>query len=383
MLFTTSVVLKIATPTVLEITNNGNFLFYNSPVFAQLNNSLFVAFVTTNGKVQVKKYRLDKHNRQLTPGQQVDVWEVHDYSETINWQNGFSDDHAAPSIIYNAKINKLLLATSYQAKDLYIYQFDFSKNDFILYKKINGCFTYPRMINCDDDIVLVLRDQPNCSDNGDLICRKYSDGFGSSNTIVYSLSGEVVFGSRPDVCGNHLYVTYSTLDYSNGRLIGWNIVKYNLDALDVTNSFDLKNHLDYNYHSNRPTAIRIVNNNIMVGTTVTFSPAVAENYVQENKILILTLDSSGNLIKVNQVDTVKAPYYPASIDINPSGDWVYFDKTKLCCSANLDVSWFRRYINMYPNFWGRNILFATRNKKNYKIRDFDMSIRLYSERRGE
>ena len=121
----------------------------------------------------------------------------------------------------------------------------------------------------------------------------------------------------------------------------------------------------------------------MVGTTITFSPATAENYVQVNKIVILTLDSSGNLIKINQVDTVKAPYYPASIDISPSGDWIYFDKRRLCCSANLDASLFRRHISMYPNFWGRNILFATRNKNNYKIRDFDMSIRLYSGGWGE
>lgn len=368
ILFTTSLLLKTATSTVWAITNSGNFLFYNSPVFAQFNNNLFVAFVTRNGKVQVKKYRLDKQNRQQAL-QHVGVWNVHDYSGTINRRVGLADDHAAPSIIYNSEDNRLLLATSYHGSDLFIYEFDFLQNEFNLIKKITGSFTYPRLINWHDDILLVLRDQPKGSTKGDLVFYTLSTGFDSSQTIVPSVSGNVVYGSRPDVYGKHIYVAYSTLDYSNKRLVGWNIVKYNLDAMEASDSFDLSNYLDNNYYSNRPTAIRIINNNIMVGTAITFCSPSFENYVLDNKIVILTLDADGMLIKKNHVNTVKAPYYPTSIDINTFGDWVYFDKTRPRSSINLDLSLFRGSSNMYPHFWGRNIFFAANNKDDYKIRD--------------
>ena len=90
------------------VSNNGNFLFYNSPVVAKMNGNIFVAFLNNNGGIVVNKYENDNVS------QTINSYFIHNYVNEINYVNkrikkiSKADDHASPEIIYDNDNNRLI-----------------------------------------------------------------------------------------------------------------------------------------------------------------------------------------------------------------------------------------------------------------------------------
>ena len=80
----------------LLVSNNGNFLFYNSPVAVQMNGHTFIAFITSEGKVTVNELSVDKV---------INSFFVHDYSLNMNKKIGFAnnDHHSTDGSIIQAQ----------------------------------------------------------------------------------------------------------------------------------------------------------------------------------------------------------------------------------------------------------------------------------------
>ncbi len=361
------------------ISNNGNFLFYNAPVATKANGYIFISFVTREGLIVVNKYSNPKGIDKI---RFLRSYIVHDYSKKIELNGGPADDHSAPAIIYDKINNKLLLATSYHTSDVYLYQYDFEKNIFELHKILKGRYTYPRLINWNNNIYLLLRSMPTDRLAGDLILKSSIDNFNSESTIVSSSTGEIIYASRPTIGNNHLFVSYSILKYSEGRYTNWKIAKFDLkNTTNAVKIFDLDLFVNKGYYSNRPTSIRYKNGTLVVATSIFMDDEANVHfknkyYNRKNKILIVTINSNdGSFIKRNHDNTVVSPYYHTSIDINSDGDYIYFSKDLVYSSKKFSKTCFENNnLKMYPNFFDQNILYATINNNSYNITDFNNTI---------
>lgn len=353
------------------LTTNGNYLFYNDPVAIKVKEYIFIGFVDREGVVWVNKYV--RSLETLYSLKLVTSYKVHDYSKVIDPKKGHSDDHAAPSIIYNKKNNEIILVTSYHGSDLYLYKYSFIQNKFKLHKTIKGKYTYPRLLTWHDNTYILLRKQPLNGYGGDLVLRNSIDNYTSETIIVPSGDKTIIYGSRPAVSGNSLFVTYSTYYYSTKKLKGWKIVEFDLGAMKSVKTFDLSSYLELNYYSNRPTAITIKDDTIIVGTAMTLTPENSASrhekdrvYIRKNRVLILTIDLiSSKLIKINHENLVLSPYYHTSIALNHNGEYFYFGKNKIFSSLNIDGSCFQGNLNMFPVFFGRDVLYVSINIDNY------------------
>ena len=97
------------------VSDDGNFLFYNSPAVDSDGEQEFIAYLKKSGKVVVKSLNKSDTQSEIL---------IHDYSgliKLVDRKGEAADDHAAPSIIFNKDTKELLIATAYHGSDLYIY----------------------------------------------------------------------------------------------------------------------------------------------------------------------------------------------------------------------------------------------------------------------
>ena len=316
------------------LTSNGNLLFYNSPVIAQIDDAVFLAYTNRMGQIIVDEYQ--KTSDSLVGLKMAKQHLVHDYSEKVAERLGNGDDHAAPAIIYNPISNELVLATSYHSSDLHVYYFNFKTRQFERDKTILGFYTYPRFINWNDQIILLHRSQLSGYEYGHLAYRSSSDDFTAEDILLRAEKDTTIYASRPFVNdGKEMYLTYSTYLHDEKRLVGWKAVSFNLPTLEVRKIYDLSDVLSSDYHSNRPTAIAVVDKHLTVGTAQTRGPKLEFRFAElENEVLISEFDlKSGALIKRTHSQKVTAPYYHTSIAMNEKGDFLYFDGKTAISSA--------------------------------------------------
>jgi len=357
------------------ISNNGNFLFYNSPVsIDKKNGGGYVAFVTNDGKVIVQFSER---------GSAVKEFVVHDYKSNIRKtsQGSNADDHAAPAIIYDKKKDRILLATSYHGTPLYVYEV-LGDNGTRLLAKLDGRYTYPRWFSFKQEVYLLTRKQPEGIKSGDLVLLKSKDLFASEEVLLRAEDGFVVYASSPAVYSKGIFLHYSMHSYEEKRLIGWDLLQYDLTA-DTVNTCKLDHLLSPGYASNRPTGINFSNGKVVLGTASFNRMEYSKSpgfFNRENEVLIAKIDevdlcSSAKIIhKANAI----APYYHTAISVSNDLSWLYFDKYSYVTNK-VRPFWlaqcFKGNIMMYPNFSEKSVYFASVNKGNYKIRDFDNSIR--------
>ncbi len=138
------------------------------------------------------------------------------------------------------------------------------------------------------------------------------------------------------------------------------------------------------YASNRPTGINFANGKIVLGTAVFNNKEYTKKgegfFNRRNEVLIAEVDEVGlcESAKVVHKANVEAPYYHTSIAISNNLTWLYFDKSTYVTNSVMSfylAQCFKENILMYPKFSEKNVYFASANKNNYKIRDFDNSIR--------
>jgi hypothetical protein len=354
------------------ITNDGNFLFYNSPLKADANQLKFIAFLNKEGGVIVEKFK--KTNNGM---ERIDRYKVHDYHETTNRDIGQADDHAAPAIIHDTQNDRILLVTSYHGTDLFIYEYHEKYNDFSLFKVLQGRYTYPRLIEWHGNIYLFARLQPQGIKAGDLVVRASADDFATEQIVIPSVAGEVVYASRPAMCENGIYLTYSVLHYETMRLTGWKVIKYNPSTHQITEKRDLTDLLDKNYHSNRPTAIGYKDGQLLVGTAFFADKqnVSARFFSRKNMVLIAEKNlEKDRKFSVKERNIVKAPYYHTSISISEDLNWIYFDANKVYSSIDFKGGCFEHSYMMYPNLFKDAVFYAVVNGQSYEIRNFDNSI---------
>ena len=355
---------------------DGNFLFYNSPVVTSDGVNEYVVYLTSDGKVVIKKNIIinlsNFFNKSAT-----EEYVVHDYNSVINYNRGSADDHAAPSVIYDDVNDRIVIATAYHGSPLYIYQFKEGK--FKKIKKINGRYTYPRLFKSRGVVNLLARLQPEGIKGGDFVFRTSSDNFTSEETVVKSSDGHVVYASAPAILDDKVYFQYSMHSYAENRLIGWNVLRWNI-LTNKINSCDLSSLLPAEYESNRPTGINVNLKNIII-TTSFFDKKnhkkIADNFNRNNVVYIVKMDTidmeNGKCgTDIIHKGTAKAPYYHTSVAVSDNLDWIYFNNNKYV-SNNRYMNCFNHEGMMYPNFYKDNIYFATQNLK-YSIRSFKNSI---------
>ena len=354
------------------ITNDGNFLFYNSPVVAETKVHQFVSFVTSDGKIIAKKYK--KKNSSMD---YIECYKVHDYDNVINNDNGSCDDHAAPAIIFDPQNGRLILATSYHGTNLFIYEYHEEDNAFSLLKVLHGKYTYPRLIEWHGNIYLFARRQPQGIKAGDLVIRSSANDFATEQTVIPSVDGEVVYASKPARGLNGIYLTYSVLHYKTMRLTRWKVIKYNPSTHQITEKHDLTHLLDQNYHSNRPTAIGYKDGQLLVETAFFADKQNVSSrfFSRNNTILIAGKDiADDGRFSIKERNIVKAPYYNTSISIGENLNWIYFDADNVYSSKYFEDDCFDHRYMMYPNLYNDAVYYAVVNDKSYEIRNFDNSI---------
>ena len=354
----------------LLVSNNGNFLFYNSPVAVKMNGHTFIAFITSEGKVTVNELSIDKV---------INSFFVHDYSLNINKKIGFADDHAAPAIIYNNASKKLLLATSYHGTDLYLYEFTEKFNKVKHLKTINGKYTYPRFVQYKSETLLFVRKIFRQSRKifGDLVVFSSKDNFTKEKIVLSSYPNSVVYASRPFVKNNTVFLSYSMHEYQKGYLVGWKILEFDPSSGKALSKYDLSSFLEKDNYGNRPTSIAISNNKLLVGTAYFNKIEYFKKerfFNRKNKILILEIDLELNNIKVVHKNTMLSPYYTTDIYIDDKLNWIYFDKNKAISNKIVNNKCFNHEYMMYPNIFNESVLYAKVNDSNYSIRDFNNSI---------
>ncbi len=358
-------------PQKILVTKNGNLLFYNSPSAIVVNNYFYIAYISNNGEVHVKKY--------LKTGSMVSFiqdYTVHKYTAQINKKHGkTADDHSAPAIIYDDKNKRILLATAYHGTNLYLYEFDLKNNKWCAPKIFEGKYTYPRFMSWNHDIYILYRSQHAITHSGDLVVRSSLDSFDKENTIVKAQNETVIYASSPFVFKDSFFITYSTHIYSENRLKGWKALQVNFSDLTNSREINLEKHLDKNYFANRPTAIAVNEKSIYVGTAIYFNEwKEQKNYNDKNKVVIIEFNlKNSNNFKVKLSNLTHFPYYATSISLDDKGNYIYFDKNKIISSFN-NISLCKTEKNMmYSYLFGDNLLYAYQNS-SYSIRDFNNSI---------
>lgn len=354
------------------ITNDGNFLFYNSPIAADTGPYRFIAYLDRLGVVVVRKYK--KNHGDIV---YVEQYNVHDYADVINKNNGLADDHAAPALIYDNKNDRIILATAYHGTKLFIYEYSLSDSYFLLLKVINGSYTYPRLIEWKDNVYLFTRLQLKGIKAGDFVVRSSNNDFSTERVVIKSVDGEVVYASRPTLSESGIYITYSLLRSSTRSLHGWQVVNYDPQANRIIEKYNLAPLLDYNYFSNRPTAIAYKDGRLMVGTAffADKQQVTSRFFSRQNTVMIVekNIRELSDFV-VRDANIVTAPYYHTSVAFDADLNWLYFDKSKVYSNMPLSNYCFNYLYMMYPNFHKGDVYFAVVNDGYYEIRKFHNSI---------
>lgn len=240
----------------VDITDNGNLLFYNNPPAIQVDEEYYVGYITNSGYVEIVQF--DKSGY-------IDKYLVHDYKSVINYDIGSQDDHAAPALLYDLNNNKITVATSYHGSDLFIYEFDVEIKKVSKLKEIKGKFTYPQLFMVGENVHLFVREQKT-SDSGDLVFFTSSDFYNEKIDFLKTLAGDVIYNGSLVIEYPFVYTHYSSHSYKEGRLVGYKVVKYDLERKVMVSSCDLESHLDENYFSNRPTGLGISEGTLYLAT---------------------------------------------------------------------------------------------------------------------
>ncbi len=361
------------------ISNNGNFLFYNSPVITKVNKYIFIAFVNNKGDVIVNKYVNNNFNHI------IDSYTVHKYQDkilTLNKKlnkNLKADDHSAPAIIYDNYSKKIFLATSYHGSDLFIYVYDKINNRFILYKHIKGNYTYPRFVNSGKELLLIVRDLKKNKKIkfANLVYFSSKDKFNKENIIKKALPNSVIYASRPFVFENKIYITYAYYFYQNNDMQGWKVLEFDTVLNKVVKEIDLSKFLGKKYFYNRPTAIAVDKDKILVASAYFIKRQDLKKislYTKKNIVVIIEIDKNNLNKKIIHKNISMAPYYNTDVFIDKKLNYIYFDKNKVI-SNNLTYKYCCNYQYMlYPNVFKNFIIFAKVNNNKYYIRDFNNSI---------
>lgn len=311
---------------------------------------------------------------------------IHSFSSSINRNRGSADDHAAPAILLDEKKEELIIAASYHGTPMYIYTYDLRRNnnEVLLVKEITGRYTYPRLFKHKGTILLLARLQPKGIRGGHLVMRSNEDDFDSEQLIISSNDGEVVYAGLPTITDQGFAIAYSKYSYKQRRLIGFTLLKYDLENKLSSNRCDLSDYIEPHYYSNRPTGIGYDGENIVVSTTYTNREngertGKYENFERRNTVVILY----GQLgkcesFKIIEKREVGLPYYHTSVAVNDMLEWFYFDESQHHTNADFPEC-FTSDKMMYPNLTENGIVYAAMNRQ-YSIRDFNNSI-LYCARR--
>lgn len=361
------------------ISNNGNFLFYNSPVVTRSDTHTFVAFANNKGDIVVNKY--DSNNTS----HKENTFIVHNYKDQIDRVNKSinkllkADDHSAPAIFYDDTSKRLLLATSYHCTDLFIYEYNEDKNGFALYKHFKGSYTYPRFIKNGSDMQLVVRNLEivNKIRFGNLVYFSSKDNFRSKQIIKKSLPDSVIYASRPFVSNSKIYFTYAEHFYKSGNMLGWKILEFNPSKNQIVKEIDLSSFLENNYFYNRPTSIALTKGKLLVATSYfnkkeKFSKA--KLYTWENTVLILEIDRNDLSKKTMHRSITNAPYYNTDVFIDDKLNWLYFDQNKTISNKKINKLCFNHEYMMYPNIFHDSVYYVKVNDEHYSLRDQNNSI---------
>ena len=361
------------------ISNNGNFLFYNGPVVAKLDTSIFVAFLNNKGDIIVNKYASSDDSHILN------TFLVHKHKDKIDQVNKSikqtfkADDHAAPVIFYDDNSKRLLLATAYHCSDLYVYEYDKNKRKFSLYKHFKGRYTYPRFVKNGSELLLVVRNLEiiNKIKFGNLVYFSNKDDFSTKKTIKKSLPDSAIYASRPYVINNKIYFTYAEHFYKSGNMLGWKIIEFDQTANIITKEIDLSSYLGEKYFYNRPTAIALSKERILVATSYFLKKKdfkQANLYIWDNHVIILEIDRKDWSKKVIHKNISKAPYYNTDVYIDNQLNWLYFDKNTTLSNNMINKKCFNHEYMMYPNIFEKSVYYAKVNNGYYSIRDQNNSI---------
>lgn len=352
------------------ITNDGNFLFYNTPVAVSYKEGFFVAYLTREGKV-----KLDYWKKEI----KISSILIHDYSDNINDNIGFADDHAAPAIIYDPSNDRLLLATAYHGSPMHIFEYDPRSGEANLLQKWYGKYTYPRFINYKDGVILTARNQAR-EKEGDFIYRYSLDNFKNEYVIMSSGPGHVIYSGSPAIKNNNLYFSYSIHSYAEKRLLGLNFASFDLVDNRINLMCDLSGFIDSDYFSNRPTGLNFNKEVVMLGSAyfkkpTTYKSAEKNNFSGENVVKILkgNVNECESFRELYVNKSVAMPYYDVDIAINSNGKFLFFNNNEVITNGYFKGC-FNNKKMLYPNFIeGFGVLYASMND-SYSIREFDNSI---------
>lgn len=353
------------------LTDNGNLLFYNAPVSAHHAGTRYFVWVTNAGEVVLRTEGSDGSISDTV---------VHSFSEDINRSLGNADDHAAPAIFLDEQREELIIAASYHGTPMYIFAHDVGvdRGNTRRLKKISGSYTYPRLLEHKGTIYLLARLQPEGVRAGHLVVRSAEDNFESEQIVVRSDDGEVIYAGKPTVTNNGFAIAYSTLNYEEDRLIGFDVVEYDLQKRALNSQCNLSKHIEPEGYSNRPTGIGFDGSALLVATTYTERGHAErldeyDNFQRRNTVTLLQGDlGQCDSFQIIEQREVFLPYYHTSVAVNDALEWLYFDGSQHYTNADIPLC-FTSDKMIYPNFSHSGVVYAAMNDQ-YAIRDFDNSI---------
>jgi len=310
---------------------NGNFLFYNAPAAQRIpgTSTEYVSYVNRWGAVMVTEL-IVKNNRTRIITEEI----VHEYTNSINYDRGYADDHAAPALLFDTSENRLLVATAYHGSDLFLYEKKLGLNEsFRLVQHIPGRYTYPRFIEYRGKTYLFLRNQSPGKLLGHLVVRSSLDNFTAEQVVIPSDEGHVIYASVPALFHDGVMIQYSTHSYETEDLEGWNLAHYDPESGKVVRSADFSSFIPMTCVSNRPTGIAVSGGKVLMATAC-FEPGYKtkknserffsrENYIRILQVDLNTLDANDTKLLHDAVAV--APYYHTSVAVHEDGTWLYFD----------------------------------------------------------
>ncbi|WOD12603.1 hypothetical protein RPW65_07100 [Pseudomonas sp. NyZ704] len=350
-----------------QLTDNGNLLFYNSPIAASHQDDQYITYMTNQGVIVLATMK-DLEVTQNTV--------IHSYSADINWETGKADDHAAPSLIHDKELDRLIIATSYHGTPMYVYEYDLKSKEINLIQTMVGRYTYPRLLKHKGEIYLLSRLQPEGVYAGHLVLRKAEDDFNQEAIIISSTDGEVVYAGTPAVTEEGFIIAYSMHSYAENRLIGFDLIEYSLKNDTISSKCDLSYLISEDSHSNRPTGLGYDGKSIMVATAYsekeqTYRSEEVGNFEGKNEVIVAKGQNCLNF-KVVEKKLVSMPYYHTSIAVNDNLEYLYFDENKYHSNSEFSGC-FESEKMLYPNFTDKGVVYASMNRP-YSMLNFDNSI---------
>ncbi len=175
--------------------------------------------------------------------------------------------------------------------------------------------------------------------------------------------------------------------YSEKRLIGMNLIEYDLKLNKIVSSCDLEQFVDENYFSNRPTGLKAQGEHLFLATSFFSAPVTYEamrqrNYKEKESVLVLQGDGSDcqSFEILFRKNNIKTPYYDVDVSFNDSGEFLFFDGDKVVSNGPFQESdCFGHKYMLYPNFIGNDMVVYAAMNQDYSIRRFDNSIYLCSK----